>query len=139
MILTRMLAAAQHLRLRPRVGLLAAGVLEGRERGETLAHVEACARCRAEHEALRAVVAAMEADPLRGAEPGVPLALLVARVELEIEREIAPAGRSRWWLVALPAAAAILAAVAVVPRLASPLRPAPVAATVTSTSPASFR
>ncbi len=117
-----------HLRLRHRVSLLAAGVLEGRERSETLAHVEACARCRAEHEALRAVVAAIEADPVREAEPGVPLAFLVARVEREIERAIAPAGRPWWWLVALPAAAAILAAVALVPRLASPLRPAPEAA-----------
>jgi hypothetical protein len=117
-----------HLRTRRRVSLLAAGVLEGRERSETLAHVEACARCRAEHEALRAVVAAIEADPAREAEPGVPLALLVARVEREIEREIAPAGRPRWWLVVLPAAAAILAAVAVVPRLVLPQHPAPEAA-----------
>ena len=117
-----------HLRLRRRVSLLAAGVLEGRERSETLAHVEACARCRAEHEALRAVVPAIEADPVREAEPGVPLAFLVARVEREVERALAPAGRPRWWLVALPAAAAILAAVALVPRLVSPLRPAPEAA-----------
>jgi len=113
-----------HLRTRRRVSLLAAGVLEGRERSETLAHVEACARCRAEHEALRAVVAAIEADPLREAEPSVPLALLVARVE----RSLAPSERPRWWLGALPAAAAILAAVAVVPRLVLPQRPAPEAA-----------
>ena len=38
---------------------------------------QTCARCRAEHDALRAVVLAMEADPLREAEPGVPLAFLV--------------------------------------------------------------
>jgi len=110
------------------VSRLAAGVLEGRERSEALAHVEACGRCRAEHDALRAVVALMEADPLREAEPSVPLAFLVARVEREVERSLAPAGRPRWWLVALPAAAAILAAVALVPRLVGPLRPAPEAA-----------
>jgi hypothetical protein len=116
-----------HLRLRRRVSLLAAGVLEGRERRETLAHLEACGRCRAEHDALRAVVLAMEADPLREAEPGVPLAVLVARVEREVERSLVPEGRPRWWLVALPAAAAILAVVALVPRLVGPPRPAPAA------------
>jgi hypothetical protein len=123
-----LLAAAKHLRLRRRVSRLAAGVLEGRERREALAHAEACGRCRAEHDALRAVVALMEADPLLEAEPSVPLAFLVARVEREVERSLAPAGRPRWWLVALPAAAAILAAVALVPRLVGPLRPAPEAA-----------
>jgi len=41
----------------------------------------------------------MEADPVREAEPGVPLAFLVARVEREVERSLAPAGRPRWWLV----------------------------------------
>jgi hypothetical protein len=122
-ILARLLAGAQHLRLSRRAGLLAAGVLEGRERSETLAHLEACSTCRTEHDALRAVVLAMETDPLREAEPGVPLAFLVARVELEVERALVPAGRPRWWLVALPAAAAILAAVALVPRLVGPLRP----------------
>jgi hypothetical protein len=134
-ILARLLAAArhllagvQHLRLRPRVGLLAAGVLEGRERQETRAHLEACGSCRAEHDALRAVVLAMEGDPLREAEPGVPLAFLVAWVEREVERSVAPVARPRRWLVALPAAAAILAAAALVPRLVAPLRPAPAAA-----------
>jgi hypothetical protein len=123
-ILSRLLAGAGHLRLRRRVGLLAASVLEGREREEILAHVEACGRCRAEHDAMRAVVLAMESDPLREAEPGVPLEFLVARVKREVERSPASAGRPRWWLVALPAAAAILAVVATVPRFVAPLRPA---------------
>jgi hypothetical protein len=117
-----------HLRHRRRLSLLAAGVLEGREQRETLAHAEACGRCRAELDALRAVVAAMEMDPLREAEPAVPLAFLVARVEREIERSPVPEKRPRWWLVTLPAAAAILAAVALLPRLVGPLRPAPEAA-----------
>jgi hypothetical protein len=114
-----------HLRHRRRLSLLAARVLEGRERREALAHAEACGRCRAELDALRAVVAAMEKDPLREAEPAVPLAFLVARVEREIERSPVPEKRPRWWLVTLPAAAAILAAVAILPRLVGPLRPAP--------------
>ena len=123
-----LLAAITHPRRRRHVSLLAAGVLEGREREETLAHLESCGRCRADHDALRAVVLAMERDPLREAEPGVPLAFLVARVEREVERSLVPAERPRRWLVALPVAAAILAAIALVPRLVSPLRPAPEAA-----------
>ena len=117
-----------HLRRRRRVSLLAASVLEGREREETLAHVEACARCRTELDELRAVVAAMEADPLREAEPPFPLAFLVGRVEREVERALVPAGRPRWWLVALPAAAAVLAVAVLVPSLVARLRPAPEAA-----------
>ena len=117
-----------HFRLRRRVSLLAAGVLEGRERDEVLRHVEACARCRAEHDALRAVVAALESDPLRGAEPEVPLAFRVGRVEREVARALVPTGRPRWWLVALPAAAAVLAAAVLVPPLVARLKPAPTAA-----------
>jgi hypothetical protein len=117
-----------HLRRRRLVSLLAAGVLEGREREETLAHVAECPRCREEHDALRAIVAAMEGDPIREAEPGVPLAFLVARVEREVERALVPAGRPRWWLVAVPAAAAVLAVAVLVPAIVARLRPAPEAA-----------
>jgi hypothetical protein len=117
-----------HVRLRRRVSLLAAGALEGPEREETRRHVESCARCRAEHDALRAVVVAMESDPLREAEPKVPLAVLVRQVEREVERALEPAGRPRWWLVALPAAAAVLAAAVLVPPLVARLKPAPTAA-----------
>jgi hypothetical protein len=117
-----------HVRLRRLVSLLAAGALEGREREETLAHVAECPRCREEHAALRAVVAEMERDPLRDAEPGVPLSFLVARVEREVEAALVPRGRPRWWLVALPAAAAVLAVVVVAPRVVERFRPAPEAA-----------
>jgi hypothetical protein len=117
-----------HLRRRRLVSLLAAGVLEGREREEALAHLAACARCREEHDALRAVVAAMETDPLREAEPGVPLAFMVARVEREVERSLVPRGRPRGWLLALPATAAVLAAAVLVPAIVARLRPAPEAA-----------
>ncbi|HSD67536.1 MAG TPA: hypothetical protein VLF95_12580, partial [Vicinamibacteria bacterium] len=128
MILARLLAGARHRGLRRRVSLLAAGVLEGREREEALAHTAACAPCRAEHDALRAVVAAIEADPLREAEPEVPLDVLVARVEREVGRTLVPEGRPRLWLVALPAAAAVLAAAVLVPVLVARLRPSPEAA-----------
>jgi hypothetical protein len=127
-ILARLLSGAQHLRQRRRVDLLAAGALEGTARAMALAHVEACPRCHAEYDEIRAVIAAMEADPLREAEPEVPLAFLVARVEREIEKALVPAGRPRWWLVALPAGAAILAAAVLVPVLVARLRPAPEAA-----------
>jgi hypothetical protein len=117
-------------RRRRRVSLLAAGALDGREREETLAHLAACGRCRAEYEALRAVVAAIETDPLRSAEPKVPVAALVARVEREIERALAPKARPRWWLIAVPAAAAAVALGLLVPRLVARLRPAPAATRV---------
>jgi putative zinc finger protein len=117
-----------HLRRRRLVSLLAAGVLEGREREETLAHVAECPRCREELDALIVVVAAMETDPLREAEPDVPLAFLVARVEREVEQALVPRGRPRWWLVAVPAAAAVVAVALLVPSIVARLRPAPQAA-----------
>jgi hypothetical protein len=70
----------------------------------------------------------MEADPLREAEPSLPLAFLVGRVEREIAQALVPAGRPRWRLVALPAAAAVLAAALVVPALVARFRPVPQAA-----------
>ena len=119
-----------HLRLRRRVSLLAAGLVEGREREQALAHLSSCARCRADHEALRAVVAAMERDPLRSAEPGLSASVLAARVLHQVDAA-APARRPRFWLIALPAAAAALAAAIAVPALVSRLRPEPQAARVT--------
>jgi hypothetical protein len=117
-----------HLRRRRLVSLLAAGVLEGRERDEALAHVETCAPCRAELDDLRAMILAIERDPVRDAEPGMPLPVLVDRVEREVERAlITPGGRPRWWLVALPAAAAVLAVAVIVPRLVARFRPERVA------------
>jgi hypothetical protein len=120
-----------HLRLRRRVSLLAAGLLEGREREETLAHIESCSRCRADRDALASVVLEMERDPLRTAEPGIEAAVLAARVAREVEHALAPAGRPRWWLVALPAAAAVVAVALLVPSLVGKLEPKPRAARVT--------
>ena len=120
-----------HLRLRRRVSLLAAGLLEGREREQALAHLAACARCRADHEALTALVAELERDPLRTAEPEIPAALLAARVLRTLDERRAPARRPRAFLIALPAAAALVAAALVVPALVGRLRPQPRAAHVT--------
>ena len=109
-----------HRRLRRRVSLLAAGLLAGREREQALAHLAACARCRADHEALAAVVARLERDPVRHAEPPLGAAVLAARVLRQVEAGAAPARRPRYWLAALPAAAALVALAVVVPRLHGP-------------------
>ncbi len=112
-----------HLRQRRRVSLLAAGVLEGGERESALAHLEACPECRREYQELCAVVAALERDPLRSAEPELPVAVLAARVERELERTLSrPDGKQRLWLVALPAAAAVLALSVIVPMLVERFR-----------------
>jgi hypothetical protein len=119
----------EHLRTRGRVGLLAAGVLEGEERERARRHVERCARCRAEHDALVEVVGVLERDPLRGALPDVPAHVFAAQVEAAVDRTLrAPATRRpRWVLVALPAAAAVAAASLLAPAVVSRLRPTPAA------------
>jgi hypothetical protein len=114
-----------HLRLRRRVSLLAAGLLEGRELDQVLAHLETCARCRADYEGLRTVVAAMGRDPLRSAEPPISASALAARVLHQAGRAEAPSRQPRLWLVALPAAAALIAAAFLVPTLVERVRPEP--------------
>ncbi len=128
--MTRLLAgltnAWQHLVLRRSVALAAAGALEGRERERTLAHVERCRRCSAEYAELRAVVAEIESDPLRTAEPEVALAVVVAQVERGVERALLTRQRQpRAWLVALPAAAAVVAVAFLVPRIVERFRTVP--------------
>jgi hypothetical protein len=120
-----------HRRLRRRVSLLAAGLVSGRDEAEVRAHHQPCARCRAEHEQLRAVVATLASDPVRTAEPGIAASVFASRV-LEAARraEQAPAS-TRWWLVALPAAAALAAVAFLAPGVAERLRPAPQAAHAT--------
>ncbi len=90
-----------------------------------LAHIRGlpAAAARNQHAQLRGVVAALESDPLRAAEPDVPLAVLVARVERGVEQALVTRQRRpRAWLVALPAAAAVVAVALVVPRLAERFR-----------------
>ena len=124
-----------HLRLRRRVRLLAADLLEGRERDEALAHLAGCPACRACHAAeaaaLREVVAALASDPLRSAEPHVPAAVLAARVARAVDASRVPASRRYSWLAALPAAAALVALALVAPSLTRRLRPEVVPARVT--------
>jgi hypothetical protein len=127
------LSHAFHRRYHRRVALLAAGVLEGREREQTRAHVEACARCRRQHAELVAVIAAMESDPVRSVEPGLPVSVLVDRVERQLDdstvRRSAPAVG---WRLALPAAAAaVLALVLLGPEVASRFPPGPPASVAT--------
>jgi hypothetical protein len=116
-----------HLRLRRRVALLASGVLEGRERDETRAHVDACDHCRREYEELRTLVGTMEADPVRSAEPEVPVSILLDRVERELDRAPAsPPSPALGWRLALPAAAAaVLALVLLEPEVGTRLAPPP--------------
>ncbi len=120
-----------HLRLRRRVALLAAGVLEGREAEETRAHVDSCARCRQEYSELRAVVGLVEADPIRSAEPQVPVAVLIDRVERRLDRAIpGRPGPAVGWRLALPAAAAAATALALLgPEVVSRFGPGPSAPT----------
>ena len=122
-----------HLRLRRRLALLAAGVLDPEERDETRAHVEACARCRREYAELQAVVSGLADDPVRGAEPELPVAVMIDRVERAIERgEAKTAGPTVGWRLALPGAvAAALALFLLGPHLASRFDPAPPAPTPT--------
>jgi hypothetical protein len=128
-----------HLRLRRNVALLAAGVLEGRQREETRAHVDTCARCRQSFSELQAVVTAIESDPVRSAEPELPVSVLIDRVDRQLDRTaIERAAPVVGWRLALPGAvAAILALVLLGPELwtrfrpeptPTPDRPAPVAA-----------
>lgn len=110
----------EHLRLRRRVSLLAAGVLEPREEPAVRAHLLRCERCRTEHDELRALVEAAASDPLREAEPGLPLPVLVELVERRVERALtAPRAVRAWRLgVGLPAAALAVVLVAlIVPRV----------------------
>jgi len=120
-----------HLRLRRRVALLAAGVLDGRERDETRAHVDSCSRCQREYDGLRAVVGAIEADPLRSAEPGIPVSVLIDRVEQRLDRAAAarPAPAVGWRVALLAAAAAAFALVLLGTELLSRRAPEPTAPT----------
>jgi hypothetical protein len=114
----------EHLRLRRLVPLLAADALLGEERDRAAGHVGRCARCRAEHEAVRAFMAGLEGDPLRAevreAEAPFPLPVLLDRVERRIDEAVRAPRRapSRAWRLGLPAAAlAALAVALALPRL----------------------
>ena len=104
-----------HERWRTRVTLLASGCLEGAERERALAHLEACAECRREHEEVRALLHVVAQDPAHAATPDVAVQYLVTRVEARLDSVV----RSRPWRWAtLGAGLAIGGLVAaLVPRL----------------------
>lgn len=134
-----------HLRYGRRVSLLAFGVLEGREREATGRHAASCARCRSELEAYAALRRELLADPVRTAEPSLPLEALVTRVEARLAETPASGrtARAAWLSAGLPvAAAAVVAAALLGPRIASRLVPAPaspIAAEAPTLSPEALR
>jgi hypothetical protein len=109
-----------HGRQRRDVALLAAGALSGDERASALRHLEGCAACRAEHDALLAFLRGLEADPLRAevktASADVSLPVLVDQVNRRIDQALRNPrpSPSRRWSLALPALASALALVAIV-------------------------
>ena len=118
----------EHPRARRLVSLLASGVLDGAERARAEGHLARCVRCRAEHDDLVALVRAMDEDPVREAVPHVPARVLAARVARAVDEAVAaPAPRRRWFLVALPAAAAVVGVSLLAPAVVGRLRPAPAA------------
>jgi hypothetical protein len=99
-----------HGRWSRRVSLLAAGALDEAGRTEALAHIDGCARCRAELAAARELIALVERDPIRAAAPVLSLGALQARVQARLaEAERSATSRRMWPRAVLP-----LAAVAVV-------------------------
>jgi hypothetical protein len=132
-----------HERWSRRVSLMAAGVLDEGDQAATVAHLEACAPCRAELAAARELIGMAERDPVRAAVPKVPLGALVARVQARV-READRAGSPRSWAKAvLPLSAlATLVAVAVAVRLptsAPHATPAPAARPQATVSEDSLR
>jgi hypothetical protein len=118
------------------MSLLATGALDGEDRAATLAHVETCARCRAELSAARELIALVERDPVREAVPAVPLGALVSRVQARIrEEERLATPRFGWPKAVLPlSVAAALVAIVVAVRFPTTRHvtpsPAPQQATV---------
>jgi hypothetical protein len=113
-------------RWRRRISLLACDALSGGERSRAERHAAACARCASELAGLQATLATLDADETRSAEPPIPAEFLAARV-IARTREAAPSLRPApaWRRLALPLAAAGLASLLLVPRLARELRPTP--------------
>jgi hypothetical protein len=115
----------EHLRRRRSVSLLAAGVGEGKEAEAARRHLEACPRCRADHDEVKALFLRLGHDPVKGAEPELPLPVLVGLVNARVTRTLtSPRAVMGWRLVALPgAAAAALVAWLVVPPAVRYFRP----------------
>lgn len=101
-----------HERWRRRVSLLAAEALAGREREDAGRHLEACARCRAEHAGLVATLALLRDDPAREAALPIPASALATRVRARLDQAPPATAPVSWWGPALAAAALLALAVA---------------------------
>jgi hypothetical protein len=116
----------EHWRTRRRLSLLAMGVLDGSEAEAARRHCALCPRCAAELADLERVTALLGRDPLRNAAPPIDDALL-ARLTLArvaTNRAVAePRAQRSWRFLAIPAAAAALAAVVLAPRIAQDIHP----------------
>lgn len=107
-----------HWRTRRQLSLLAMGALDESEAAAARRHVAACPRCAVELSALGDFVSLLQRDPVRTAAPGMDDALL-ARLTLARfdQARVEPKASWRWPFVAIPAAAAALAAIVLVPRV----------------------
>jgi hypothetical protein len=103
----------------------ALGLLREDRRAEVAGHLEDCAECREEHDGVRRALAAATIDPAARREPPVEAAVLLARVQVEVDRRRAVARRVRRVVgYGLPlAAAAALALLLRPPRVAAPAEP----------------
>jgi hypothetical protein len=101
-----------HWTTRRRLAWLASDALAGAERERALAHVALCPRCAAELDGLRRVLALLERDPIATATVP-PMDVLARRVLARLEQPEPRRSAAAWrWLVAVPAAAALLVGVA---------------------------
>lgn len=110
----------EHWRARRRLSLLAIGALDENEGAAARRHVAACPRCAAEFRGLEQVTDLFERDPVRNATPPMDQALLARLTLARFDRALEePRVQRPWRLVVLPAAAAAaLAAIVLVPRVA---------------------
>ena len=115
-----------HLRFRRRVTLLALGALEGTERASVAAHLDRCARCRQESERVAAFAERIASDSVAAVAPRFSPEALEARVRARLEEELATPRRGAPWRLVFPlAAAALVAALVLLPRPETPTVSAP--------------
>ncbi len=115
----------EHWRTRRRLSLLAMAALDENEAAAARRHIAACPRCAAELAGFEQVVGLLDRDPVRNATLPVDDALLARLTLARLDRALAaPRARRPWRLAVLPAAAAAtLAAIVLVPRVARDARP----------------
>jgi hypothetical protein len=115
----------EHWRTRRRLSLLPLGALEDGEAAASRRHVAACPRCASELAGLERAIGLLDADPVRNAALPMDGALLARLTLARFDRaHVEPRAQRPWRFVAIPAAAAVLAALVLVPRVARETRPA---------------